>query len=48
MHYRRKNTYQTRSNKFRKVKTPGGKILVHLRTKLARGVKSSDCGYQND
>ena len=23
-------------------------MLIHLKKKLARGVKSSDCGYQND
>ena len=26
----------------------GGKLLIHLRKKLAKGPKSSDCGYQND
>lgn len=26
----------------------GGKLLIHLKKKLAKGVKSSDCGYQND
>ena len=42
--YRRRHSYNTRSNKIRKVKTPGGKLSVHYVTKSAKGVKCGDCG----
>ena len=42
--YRRRHSYNTRSNKIRKVKTPGGRISVHYITKSANGVKCGDCG----
>lgn len=42
--YRRKHSYNTRSNKIRKVKTPGGNIVVHYPGKKANPVKCGDTG----
>merc|ERR1711941_265327 len=36
--------YNTKSNKTKVVKTPGGKLTVHYRTKNASGPKCGDCG----
>eukprot|EP00211_Chloroparvula_japonica_P013858 CAMPEP_0119123464 /NCGR_PEP_ID=MMETSP1310-20130426/3403_1 /TAXON_ID=464262 /ORGANISM="Genus nov. species nov., Strain RCC2339" /LENGTH=112 /DNA_ID=CAMNT_0007113295 /DNA_START=58 /DNA_END=396 /DNA_ORIENTATION=- len=41
---RRRHAYATRSNKIKIVKTPGGKLTVQYRAKLAKGVKCGDCG----
>ena len=41
--YRRHNNYKTRSNRMRLVKTPGGKLSVHIRTKSSRGPHCGDC-----
>jgi hypothetical protein len=42
--YRRRHSYNTRSNRIRKVKTPGGKLAVQYLTKSAKGVACGDCG----
>merc|ERR1712130_382576 len=42
--YRRRHCYNTKSNKIKVVKTPGGKITVHYRTKSAKGPRCGDCG----
>lgn len=42
--YRRRHSYNTRSNKVQKVKTPGGKVVVHYQTKKAKGPACGDCG----
>merc|ERR1712025_1344866 len=35
--YRRRSAYRTRSNNFKPVKTPGGKLVLHLIKKHTRG-----------
>lgn len=35
--YRRKSSYRTRGNNFRPVKTPGGKLVLHLIRKHTKG-----------
>merc|ERR1711898_82397 len=35
--YRRNSSYRTRGNNFRPVKTPGGKLVLHLIKKHTRG-----------
>merc|ERR1719238_2683890 len=35
--YRRSSSYRTRSNNFKPVKTPGGKLVLHLIKKHTRG-----------
>merc|ERR1712054_389041 len=42
--YRRRHSYATKSNKLRKVKTPGGVLTFHNVAKKATGVKCGDCG----
>merc|ERR1712063_229046 len=42
--YRRRHCYNTKSNKIKLVKTPGGKLTVHYRTKSAKGPRCGDCG----
>ena len=46
--YRRRLSYNTASNKIRKVRTPGSRVVVHYVGKKATGVKaphdSCDCG----
>merc|ERR1712154_699923 len=42
--YRRRHCYNTKSNKIQVVKTPGGKLTVHYRTKSAKGPRCGDCG----
>lgn len=41
--YRRQNNFNTRSNKVKKVKTPGGVIKVQYLEKRATGVRCGDC-----
>merc|ERR1719426_502732 len=43
MTYRTHVRYNTKSNKCRKVKIPGGKLSYHKVTKLAGKVKCGDC-----
>merc|ERR1711924_322343 len=40
----RKNSYHTKSNKVRTLKTPGGRLTVHVLKKKASFVKCGDCG----
>ena len=35
--YRRKSSYRTRGNNFRPVKTPGGRLVMHLLEKHTKG-----------
>mmetsp|Transcript_5799 Transcript_5799/g.6997 ORF Transcript_5799/g.6997 Transcript_5799/m.6997 type:complete len:123 (-) Transcript_5799:114-482(-) len=42
--YRRRNPYNTRSNKIKVVKTPGGKLVAQHVKKLASRPKCGDCG----
>merc|ERR1719218_25851 len=35
--YRRRSSYRTRSNNFKPVKTPGGKLVLHLIKKHTKG-----------
>ena len=44
VHYLRKHTYTTRSNKIRKVRTPGGRLTVQYIKKTAKGPQSSIVG----
>jgi len=44
LNFRRKNHYNTKSNKTRTVKTPGGKVTYHVLKKKASAVKCGDCG----
>merc|ERR1712010_146127 len=37
LQYRRRQSYRTRSNNFKPVKTPGGKLVLHLIKKHTRG-----------
>ncbi|KAG8467191.1 hypothetical protein KFE25_000507 [Diacronema lutheri] len=41
--YRRRKSFNTRSNKIRCVKTPGGKLAVQYLQKRPRGVMCGDC-----
>ena len=42
--YRRRLSYNTKSNKIRVVKTPGGKLAVLYRKKTANTPRCGDCG----
>lgn len=42
--YRRAHSYNTRSNRVRKVTLPSGKIVVHYETKPAKGPRCGDTG----
>eukprot|EP01101_Sappina_pedata_P005656 TRINITY_DN263_c0_g1_i1.p2 TRINITY_DN263_c0_g1~~TRINITY_DN263_c0_g1_i1.p2 ORF type:complete len:163 (+),score=85.12 TRINITY_DN263_c0_g1_i1:858-1346(+) len=42
--YRRRHSYNTRSNKTKIVRAPGGKLVLHYREKIANGPKCGDCG----
>merc|ERR1711892_252213 len=42
--YRRRHCYKTRSNGIEKVKTPGGKLTIHVLKKKAQRPKCGDCG----
>jgi len=42
--YRRRHSYNTASNKVKKVKTPGGRLVFHYATKVANGPSCGDCG----
>lgn len=42
--YRRRLSYNTKSNKVRVVKTPGGKLVYHYELKKASAPKCGDCG----
>merc|ERR1712216_1043146 len=42
--YRRHTRYNTKSNRQRIVKTPGGKLVYHTLIKKAKGPHCGDCG----
>merc|ERR1712224_821486 len=42
--YRRRHSYATKSNKVRKVKTPGGVLTLHKVAKKSNPIKCGDCG----
>jgi large subunit ribosomal protein L34e len=42
--YRRRHSYNTRSNKIRKFRTPGGKVQIQYIEKAAKGPHCGDCG----
>eukprot|EP00179_Madagascaria_erythrocladioides_P028340 CAMPEP_0198340060 /NCGR_PEP_ID=MMETSP1450-20131203/42086_1 /TAXON_ID=753684 ORGANISM="Madagascaria erythrocladiodes, Strain CCMP3234" /NCGR_SAMPLE_ID=MMETSP1450 /ASSEMBLY_ACC=CAM_ASM_001115 /LENGTH=155 /DNA_ID=CAMNT_0044045021 /DNA_START=53 /DNA_END=520 /DNA_ORIENTATION=+ len=42
--YRRRHSYNTKSNRFSLVKTPGGKLAVQYVAKKAAKAKCGDCG----
>merc|ERR1712070_1361269 len=42
--YRRRKSFNTKSNKVRKVKTPGGTLVAHKTGKKGAGAKCGDCG----
>ncbi|EGV64016.1 60S ribosomal protein L34B [Yamadazyma tenuis] len=42
--FRRRNPYNTKSNKIKVVKTPGGKLVAHHLKKLTARPKCGDCG----
>ncbi|KNC48717.1 50S ribosomal protein L34e [Thecamonas trahens ATCC 50062] len=44
--YRRRLSYNTKSNRTRVVKTPGGRLVVHYMKKKPKGVSCGDCGVQ--
>jgi len=44
--YRRRHSYNTKSNKTKIVKTPGGRLVIHYRKKLSHGPRCGDCGGQ--
>lgn len=44
--YRRRHSYNTRSNKTRVVKTPGGRLTVQYLQKKAKGPRCGDCGVR--
>ena len=41
--YRRHNNFNTRSNKVKVVKTPGGRLTLHVIEKAAKGPRCGDC-----
>mmetsp|Transcript_14006 Transcript_14006/g.20728 ORF Transcript_14006/g.20728 Transcript_14006/m.20728 type:complete len:116 (+) Transcript_14006:53-400(+) len=41
--YRRRHSYNTKSNKIKIVKTPGNRYVVHYRKKKAKGPRCGDC-----
>ncbi|WVQ70623.1 hypothetical protein IAR50_000143 [Cryptococcus sp. DSM 104548] len=42
---RKRQPYNTTSNRRRVVKTPGGKLVVHHLKKIASAPKCGDCGF---
>lgn len=41
--YRRKNNFNTKSNKTKVVKTPGGRLTLHVIKKSSKGPRCGDC-----
>ena len=46
LQYRRRHSYNTRSNGVKKVRTPGGQLVYQYRAKAGKGVACGDCGSQ--
>ncbi len=44
--YRRRHSYNTASNKVKKVKTPGGRVVFHFVGKKAKAPSCGDCGVK--
>mmetsp|Transcript_7824 Transcript_7824/g.11019 ORF Transcript_7824/g.11019 Transcript_7824/m.11019 type:complete len:121 (+) Transcript_7824:83-445(+) len=44
--YRRHCRYNTKSNKRKTLRTPGGKLVYHIREKKVKGPKCGDTGQQ--
>ncbi len=44
--YRKKNTYNTKGNKIRLLRTPGGKLTIQYKKKLTSGLKCADTGEE--
>jgi large subunit ribosomal protein L34e len=42
--YKRKNTYRTRSNVVRKIRTPGGRLTIQYRNKQVKRIKCAETG----
>eukprot|EP01110_Echinostelium_bisporum_P004004 TRINITY_DN1981_c0_g1_i1.p1 TRINITY_DN1981_c0_g1~~TRINITY_DN1981_c0_g1_i1.p1 ORF type:complete len:118 (+),score=34.39 TRINITY_DN1981_c0_g1_i1:46-399(+) len=42
--YRRNKSFATRSNKIKKVRTPGGRLTIHYTAKKVRAPSCGDCG----
>ncbi|ORZ00199.1 60S ribosomal protein L34-B [Syncephalastrum racemosum] len=42
--YRRRLSYNTRSNRVKAVKTPGGKLVYQYQKKPVKGPRCGDCG----
>eukprot|EP01083_Nonionella_stella_P026078 71804_1 len=42
--FRRRHAYNTKSNKKRQLRTPGGKLTIQYLKKKARSPKCGDCG----
>jgi large subunit ribosomal protein L34e len=42
--YRRRHSYNTPSNRYKIVRTPGGNLVIQYRKKIAKGVRCGDCG----
>ncbi|XP_072051339.1 large ribosomal subunit protein eL34-like [Amphiura filiformis] len=46
LHYRRRHSYNTKSNKVRIVKTPGGKLVYHTHKKKPKASRCGDTGVK--
>src|SRR5688500_3881333 len=44
--YRRRHAYNTKSNRVRKLRTPGGKLTIHYIAKKTQTAKCGDCGCE--
>ncbi|KAJ1990321.1 60S ribosomal protein L34B [Dimargaris cristalligena] len=44
--YRRRKTFQTKSNRVKKVKTPGGRLVFQYVNKPAKGPHCGDCNIR--
>merc|ERR1712029_790231 len=45
VHYTRQNSYNTKSNKIRQVRTPGGKLVAHYLKKKAKGPQTNNTTF---
>jgi large subunit ribosomal protein L34e len=44
--YRRRHSYNTATHKIKKVRTPGGRLVVHYRHKMSKGPHCSEPGCE--
>lgn len=42
--FRRRHSYNSPSNKTRRVRTPGNRVVMQYRKKCGKGVRCGDCG----